>query len=151
MELKLKRIFKGKYTVGKLYIDNKYFCDTMEPPYFNTKSTDTVESIKKTKTGNTAIPVGKYSIDMDKVSPIFKNRSWAKPYNGKIPRLVNVPAFEGVLIHVGNKASQFDGDSKGCILVGQNKVVGQVINSVQTFHNLMKQLQNQSNITLKIE
>ena len=59
------------------------------------------------------------------VSPKFKDRSWAKFCNGKLPRLLEVPGYNGVLIHVGNKPS----DTLGCILVGYNKIKGQVVNS----------------------
>ena len=63
----------------------------------------------------------------------FSKYSWAKKYDGYLPLLLNVPHFDGVLIHVGNSAL----DSEGCIIVGENKVVGKVINSVNTFRRLM--------------
>ena len=75
--------------------------------------------------GETAVPTGTYKVDMNTVSPKFKSRTWAKPYGGKLPRLVLVPGYDGVLIHPGNKAE----DTLGCILVGENKAVGQVLNS----------------------
>jgi len=61
-----------------------------------------LEEITSIKVKNeTAIPTGTYSVNMNIVSPKFKDRAWAKPYNGKIPRLINVPGFDGVLIHPG--------------------------------------------------
>ena len=84
--------------------------------------------------GETAIPTGVYKLNMNTVSPKFKDRSWAIPYKGILPRLENVKGFEGVLIHVGNKQQD------GCILVGENKVKGQVINSTASFNKLMKLL-----------
>ena len=137
MKLTLKRIFKGpKYTIGHLSINGVYECDTLEPPYMGTKQTDSIEFIKSTKKGNTAIPSGVYNINMNIISPKFKDRSWAIPYKGILPRLENVKGFEGVLIHVGNKPQ----DTLGCILVGENKVKGQVINSTASFNKLMKLL-----------
>ena len=96
--------------------------------------------------GETAIPTGTYKVVMNVVSPKFKDRAWAKPWDGKLPRLENVPGYEGVLIHVGNKAE----DTLGCILVGQNKVKGQVINSTATFDKLMDLLTQTNDITIKI-
>ena len=97
----------------------------------------TIKEIKKKKVyGQTAIPYGTYEVNMNVVSPKFKDRSWAKPYDGKLPRLMNVPGYEGVLIHVGNKSE----DTLGCLLVGQNKIKGQVVNSTATFHELMEKL-----------
>ena len=108
MELVLKRTFKGpNYTIGQLYVNGVYECDTLEPPYMGTKQTDSIDSIRNTKNGNTAIHSGVYNIDMDIVSPKFKDRSWAKPFGGKLPTIEDVPAFDRVLIHVGNIASQF--------------------------------------------
>ena len=137
MELTLKRIaLRSEYTIGKLYVDGKYVCDTIE---------DTVRDLDKDGKfangevkipGKTAIPYGRYEITMKVKSPKYSNftkYSWAKKYDGYLPRLLNVPHFDGVLIHVGNSAL----DSEACVLVGENKVVGKVINSVNTFRRLM--------------
>ena len=135
MELLLKRRFKGpKYTIGSLYINKDYFCDTIEDKDRELNDSMTEDEIKRIKVyGETAIPYGTYKIDMNTISPKFKDRSWAKPYGGKLPRLLDVKGYEGVLIHVGNIAQ----DSLGCILVGENKQVGRVINSTATFNRLM--------------
>ena len=137
MELTLKRIaLRSEYTIGKLYVDGEYVCDAIE---------DTVRDLDKDGKfangevkipGKTAIPYGRYEITMKVKSPKYSNfskYSWAKKYDGYLPRLLQVPHFEGVLIHVGNSAL----DSEACVLVGENKVVGKVINSVNTFRRLM--------------
>ena len=153
MKLLLKRIAKQKtYTIGKLYVDGVYECDTLEDTDRGLSNNMTIEEIKKKKVyGQTAIQTGTYEINMDVVSPKFKNRSWAKPYNGKLPRLMNVPGYEGVLIHVGNKPE----DTLGCLCVGQNKIKGQVVNSTATFHELMAKLvkahDKGENISITIE
>lgn len=135
MDLVLKRIYKGaNYTIGNLYINNSKFCDTLEDTDRGLSQDMPLEVIQNTKVyGKTAIPVGKYKINMNIVSPKFKGRAWAKPWSGKLPRLEEVPGYEGVLIHVGNKPE----DTLGCILVGENKVKGQVVNSTATFNKLM--------------
>lgn len=105
MKLKLVRKYlKPNYTIGKLYINNTYFCDTLE---------DTVRD-KKIK-NETAIPYGTYQVIVT-YSPKFKR---------ELPRLLEVPNFDGILIHRGNTPK----DTSGCILVGENKEVGKVINS----------------------
>ena len=138
MELRLNRRYKGpKYTIGNLYIDDIYFCDTLEDIDRGITSSTSLEDISRKKVyGQTAIPTGTYKVNLNVVSPKFKNRSWAKPYGGKVPRLMNVPGFEGVLIHPGNT----DSDTSGCILVGKNTVVGKVMESTITFNGLMKKL-----------
>lgn len=138
MELKLDRKYKKpNYTIGKLYINDKYFCDTIEDADRGLKDSMSEAEIKLKKVySKTAIPTGTYEIIMNTISPKFKNRSWAKPYGGKLPRLLNVKGFDGVLIHVGNKPE----DSLGCILVGKNNIKGQVTESTITFNKLMKEL-----------
>lgn len=131
MNLELKRIFKGKdYTIGHLYINGEYFCDTLEDPVRQ------LDSIKDKIYSKTAIPTGKYKVSMSIVSPKYSIR---KSYNwcgGRLPRLLDVPFFEGILIHSGNTPDH----TAGCILVGENKVKGQVINSMNTLKNLWVKL-----------
>lgn len=138
MELKIDRRYKGtEYTIGSLYVDGSYFCDTLEDTDRGIDSSMSSADITKKKIyGKTAIPTGTYKVDMNTVSPKFKDRSWAKPYSGKIPRLLSVPGFDGILIHPGNTAS----DTLGCILVGKNTIVGRVTDSTTTFHSLMKKM-----------
>ena len=141
MNLYIKRITKNPYCVGHLYINNKYFCDTLEPPYFGTTQNTPIQEIKNTKKGNTAIPIGTYDISLDYQSPKFKNRSWAKFCDGYLPTIMNVPAFNRILIHVGNIASQYGkSDTMGCILVGMNLERGKVLKSQETFKKLYKVL-----------
>ena len=137
MEIVIKRITKNPYCVGHLYINDKYFCDTLEPPYFGTTQNTPIQEIKNTKKGNTAIPIGTYDISLDYQSPKFKNRNWAKFCDGYLPTIMNVPAFNRILIHVGNIASQYGkSDTMGCILVGMNLERGKVLKSQETFKKL---------------
>ena len=149
MEILVKRIAKkSKYTIGKMYIDGQYICDTLEDADRGLNQNMSLEEIKNKKVyGETAVPTGTYKVDMNTVSPKFKSRTWAKPYGGKLPRLVLVPGYDGVLIHPGNKAE----DTLGCILVGENKAVGQVLNSQVTFKKVMSILTKGTNITITIE
>lgn len=111
MKLNLERLFlKPDYTIGKLYVDGTYFCDTLE---------DRVRDLTKEKKvpGQTAIPAGTYEVIVN-ISPRFRR---------KLPRLLDVPGFDGILIHRGNTAE----DTAGCILVGENREQGKVINSTR--------------------
>ena len=134
MKLLLKRIAKkDNYTIGNLYIGNVLLCNTLEDTDRGLTQDMPLSEIQSKKLyGETAIPTGTYKIDMNTVSPKFKDRSWAKFCGGKLPRLIDVPGYSGVLIHVGNKPA----DTLGCILVGDNKIKGQVINSTSTFQEL---------------
>lgn len=134
MILKNKRIFSNDtYSIGHLTVDGVYECDVLEDTDRGLTSDMPEELIKLKKVyEKTAIPKGEYLIDMNTVSPKFKDRSWAKFCDGKLPRLRDVRGFEGVLIHVGNKPE----DTLGCLLVGYNKIKGQVINSTEAFTKL---------------
>lgn len=149
MEILLKRIAKKKlYTIGKIYIDGVYFCDSIEDTDRGLKQSMSLSEIKKIKIQNeTAIPTGKYNITLNVVSPKFKDRSWAKSYGGKIPRILDVPGFEGVLLHPGTDQNS----TSGCVILGKNKIVGKVIESQATFKAFMTKISGQKSITLTIE
>jgi hypothetical protein len=151
MELLLKRIAKkANYTIGKLYVDGTYFCDTLEDTDRGLMDSMDIDKIKELKKpGITAIPTGIYPITLDVVSSKFGNKSFYKEVcNGKLPRLTNVKGFEGILIHTGNTHL----DTEGCLLVGENKIKGQVINSQLTFRKLYPILKGaKDKITIKIE
>lgn len=130
---------KEGYTIGKLSIDGVPFCETLEDKDRGLKSTMSLEEIKSLKkAGITAIPTGTYNVRMDIVSNKYSKSAWYQKncHDSKVPRLENVPGYEGILIHSGNTAA----DTQGCILVGQNKVKGQVINSKETFLQLYNKM-----------
>lgn len=139
MKLRLERIYNcDKYCIGHLYVDDAYFCDTLEDIDRGLDSDMTEQEIMSIKVANkTAIPVGTYNINMSIVSPKFsKKQIYMDICKGKVPRLEGVKGYSGVLIHIGNT----DKDSAGCILVGWNKVKGKVINSTIAFTNLYYKL-----------
>lgn len=153
MELLVDRKWKKQsYTISNLYINGEWFCNCLEDAdrgLDNSMSEDMIRTLKKPSI--TAIPRGTYEITLDVVSPKYSKVQFYKDVcNGKVPRLKNVKGFDGILIHAGNT----DKDSSGCLLVGQNKVKGQVLNSKETFKQLYKLLQDRRSrgekITIKI-
>lgn len=139
MEILLKRIArKEAYTIGRLSIDGNYVCDTLEDRDRGLTSHMSDAQICGMKVhGQTAIPTGRYIVDMKTVSPRLGNRPQYKFCQGKLPRLIGVPGYSGVLVHCGNTAK----DTDGCILVGENKKVGMVMNSTQTLKRVYPLLQ----------
>ena len=160
MELKLIRTArKDKYTIGHLYRKDKengqlvWLADTIEDRDRGLDQSMSEANIAKIKVKHqTAIPTGKYEIDMNTVSGTFSKKPLYKDFcGGKVPRLKYVKGFSGILIHSGTDQDS----SSGCIIVGQNKVVGKVINSWATFkrvYSLLKAAANKGErITLTIE
>jgi hypothetical protein len=149
MKLLVKRITKTEqYTIGKLYIDGVYFCDTLEDTDRGlTQSMSLTEITSKKMKGETAIPAGIYKITLDVVSPKYSTRDAYKFCGGKLPRLLNVPGYEGILIHIGN----YPKDTEGCLLVGKNSVKGAVLESTATFKKLYETLlKDRYNLTIEI-
>ena len=127
MKLTLKRNFKGPdYTIGKLYIDDHYFCDTLE---------DTVRPDGQKIKGKTAIPAGTYKV-VKSYSPRFKKI---------LPEILDVPNFTGVRIHAGNTAK----DTDGCLLLGLNKTKGAVLDSQTTMAYFMARTPNEFELTIE--
>ena len=138
MELLLERIARrDTYTIGHLSIDGKRFCDTCEDTDRGLRQ-DLPLSVNQAKKrrGITAIPVGRYRVTLEVKSPKYSKKKQYDFCKGFVPRLINVPAFEGILIHIGNTAA----DSEGCILVGRNTKVGMVLESTKTFKALYEVL-----------
>lgn len=139
MELKLKRIAKkDTYTIGKFYINEVYICDTIEDKDRGLNMLMPIDQIRLKKVMHqTAIPTGTYKVTLNVKSPKYSKVAYYKAYcDGYVPRLVDVPGFDGVLIHKGNTAE----DSSGCILVGYNTVVGKVLNSQNAFEIIYTKL-----------
>lgn len=142
MRLVVKRIAKREtYTIGRLYIDGIYFCDTLEDKDRGLDDSMNVKKIRELKVyGETAIPTGEYQVTLDVVSPKFsKCRFYMDACQGKLPRLLNVKGFEGVLIHCaeGSKGAEL---LQGCIGVGRNTIVGGLTDCKSTFRKLYNKL-----------
>lgn len=129
MNIILNRIAKkAKYTIGKLYINDQYFCDTLEDTDRGLTQSMTEQQIGSKKVyGETSIPTGTYRIII----------SYSNKFKKQMPLLLNVPGFAGIRIHSGNTEK----DSLGCILVGKNKAVGKVLESRDTYSKLFSILQ----------
>ena len=129
--LLIRKYFKETYTIGKLYLydnNNNLLMET------NTLE-DKVRDIKiKDKT---AIPCGTY-----KVQITYSNR-----FKKMMPLLLNVPGFDGIRIHSGNTSE----DTSGCVLVGQNKVKGKLVNSKMIYEMLMVKLNKEKDIEIIIK
>ncbi len=139
MELILKRIAKRKgYTIGILYLsplgesERGYLCDTLEPPCIEMKVDRTVEEVLNDKSllksiKPCAIPEGEYRVSM----------TYSPRYKTQLPLITGDSRFnslwQGIRIHAGNTAK----DTQGCILVGENQIVGMVINSRITLKTLL--------------
>lgn len=121
MEIDVTRIHKAeKYTIGRMSINNQYFCDTIEDVV------RVLNSYEDKVYAETAIPIGRYRLVLS-YSPHFKKT---------LPEILNVEFFKGIRIHSGNTEK----DSAGCIIVGRNEnvEVGKVIDSKKTMEKLMQ-------------
>lgn len=125
---------KPDYTVGRLSVDGVFMANTMED--IDRGLDDGMQDwmIRSKKIPNvTAIPTGRYQVEMNVVSPHFsKYPFYMEVCQGKLPRIKNVKGFEGVLLHCGSDHS----NSSGCILLGLNKQKGKLTDSKETFKKI---------------
>ena len=156
MELILKRIAKRKgYTIGKLYLrteeveefrtytSDKYLCDTLEPPCIEMKVDRTVEEVLNDKAllrsiKPCAIPEGEYRVSMT-YSPRYKTQLLLITGDSRFNSL-----WQGIRIHAGNTAK----DTQGCILVGENQIVGMVLNSRLTLTKVKNILKSKGSLKI---
>ena len=128
MKLKVIRELKTEVsTIGKLYINEKFFCYTLEDNDRGLKQTDSLLFINTKKIfGVTAIPSGNYELIVN-LSPKFKRM---------LPRILNIKGFDGVLMHRGNTAN----DSLGCIILGYQKGENAIFDSTKAENDLVNLL-----------
>lgn len=150
MKISLKRIYtNNKYTIGHLYVDGTYICDSIEDADRGLKDSMTLEEIRSKKIKDkTAIPTGNYKVTMNVISPKFSKKKYYKDFcGGRLPRIVGVKGFDGVLIHRGTD----ENSSSGCLIVGYNKEKGKVLNSKEAFEKLYKMLDSANRNGEKID
>lgn len=87
--------------------------------------------------GETRIPKGRYRIKERNAGGMIVRYKRRFPWHRGMLWLQDVPGFEWVYIHVGNK----DDDTDGCILVGDGQVsnrvdLGQITSSVVAYRRL---------------
>lgn len=135
-----RRWKKSGYTIGVLSIDGLRECETLEDEDRGLWQGMDVEKLRRIKVkGKTAIPSGRYRVVLDIYSQKFGAKPWYRNLcKGYLPRLIGVPGYDGVLIHVGARPEH----TEGCILVGENKVKGGLVNSQATFERIYKKLKD---------
>lgn len=138
MEILIERRWKKPaYTIGVMSVDGARLCETLEDTDRGLKSSMPLGEIQKRKIkGQTAIPAGRYQVLMT-YSPKFKKN---------MPLINAVPGYSGVRIHPGNDASA----TEGCVLVGENKAVGKVLNSRHWFNILLEKIKAAINAGQKV-
>ena len=116
MNLTLKRLnLTPNYTEGELYVNGVYFCKTLEDTNRDLNKNGQFDNNEKKVYGETCIPYGKYKVILS-YSPKFKR---------ELPEILEVPNFQGIRIHRGNKIS----DTLGCVLCGEKVKNGYLSNS----------------------
>ena len=138
MKLKLVRKYrKEKYTIGKLYVDGVYFCDTIEDKDRGLDDAmGLAEIMIKKRYGETAIPYGTYKVEI----------TYSPKYKKLMPEIKNVKGFSGIRIHSGNTAK----DTLGCLIIGRNTQVGMVTESRKTYNKLFALMKDAKDISIEI-
>lgn len=143
MELILiRKYIKENYCIGELYVNDVFFSNTLEDKVRDINKNGKFDNGEYKIPAETAIPYGEYEITLDITSPKFSKYQFYKEVcTGKLPRLLNVPNFEGILIHCadGPKGHNL---LAGCIGIGFNTIKGGLTKGKDTFKELYKQLKS---------
>jgi hypothetical protein len=137
MILKLiRKQYTSRSTTGELFIDDKFFCYTLE---------DTVRAENIKVKGETAISKGVFKVK-NSISSRFKR---------EMPMIYNQPngyelkaggvVFKGIRLHGGNTHANTD----GCVLVAYNKVNKDTIQGTAE-RDLTNKLKGVTNIIIEI-
>ena len=139
MKLKVVRELKNDVcTIGSLFINDVFFCYTLEDKDRGLKQSDSLLFIQTKKIfGLTAIPLGFYKLTVNQ-SPKFKRM---------LPRILEIKGFDGVLLHRGNTADH----SLGCILIGYKKGHNSIFESTKAENDLVNRLLLHNNEVHSIE
>ena len=114
MKILVKRVdFTQKSTISDVYVDGIFECYILEDK--------TREPSAPKVFGETAIPYGLYKVIVTKSDRFSKLEN----HDVYLPLLLNVPGYEGVRIHPGNRPA----DTEGCLLPGTVKTIDVVENS----------------------
>lgn len=132
---------KTGYTIGRMYIDGILMCNTLEDEDRRLSDAMDERTIRNRKIyGKTAIPKGRYIVDMDTISPKFsKYEFYMEVCGGRLPRIKSVKGFDGILIHVADGPKGAD-LLEGCIGVGKNTAVGQLSDGKNTFKKIYAEM-----------
>jgi len=122
MKLKvIRKEFTDLSTIGDLSINGVFECFTLEDKVRDFKADGSGKVY-----GKTAIPKGNYEVVLT-----YSNR-----FKQVMPLLLNVPYFEGIRIHPGNKNE----DTHGCLLVGNDKSKDLISNSKVAYQKLLARI-----------
>lgn len=129
------------FTIGRMYIDGKFFCNTLEDTDRGLMQGMNVGEIMQKKiAGKTAIPVGAYKVC----------RTYSPRFKKLMAQIMKVKGYAGVRIHSGNKSSQ----TEGCPLLGdadERNICDWVSNSRKRYVEFDTKLQiNGGNADLQI-
>ena len=109
---------KETYTIGRLYVNGEFLCNTIEDVDRKLNQNMSATEIQRIKVAaETAIPTGTYAMRVT-MSPKFKR---------ELVEIQNVPGFSGIRVHRGNTEK----DSAGCLIVGENTSKGRLTNSTK--------------------
>jgi hypothetical protein len=115
----IRETFSEVSTIGKLFLDGEFLCDTLENPYL-----DNQRNIS-------CIPEGEYPVRIR-----LPRESATRDYMHLLVK--DVPNRDYILFHIGNSAK----DTRGCILVGIGTEQDLVKNSRLAMELLMKEILN---------